>query len=119
MALIAAGDETFADNAMSAETPDVQVFTANGTWTKPASAKIVHVEVVGAGGSGGGAGATGAGQWSYGDGGGGGEYASGWYDADDLAATVTVTIGAGGTASTGAGASGGNSSFGTTITANG
>lgn len=119
MALIAAGDPTYAANAMSAIAPDVQVFTSSGTWTKSGSAKIVKVEVIGGGGAGGGAGATGASQVSFGDGGGGGEYAVAWYHAGDLSATETVTIGAGGTAGTGAGGNGGTTSFGSHVTAAG
>ena len=41
--------------------PDVQIFTANGTWTKPALATRVYIEVIGGGGGGGNSGTAGAG----------------------------------------------------------
>lgn len=121
MALIAAGDPTYAANAMSAIAPDVQVFTSSGTWTKPGGAKIVHIQLVGGGGGGGSAGATGASQVSFGDGGGGGEYAEAWYHAGDLLSSETVTVGAAGTGGVGAtpaaGGTGGTTSFGSHMTA--
>lgn len=70
---------------------DYQEFSANGTWTKPpglAGNELVIVEVWGGGGGGS----------SYGDGGGGGGggYCRREYLSSELAATETVTIGAGG-----------------------
>jgi hypothetical protein len=51
---------------------DVQVFTGNGTWTKPVGAKMVHVVAI-SGGAGGGSGRRGAaGAVRCGGGGGGG-----------------------------------------------
>lgn len=99
--------------------PTRTVYSSSGTWTKPAGAHRIFLECVGGGGAGGGAGAAAVSQWSFGDGGGGGEYRSGWFNASTFASTVAMTIGAGGTASTGAGGSGGNTSFGTHMTANG
>lgn len=97
-----------------------QVFNASGTWTKPAGAKSVYVQVQGGGGAGGGAAITSASQASVGSGGGAGGYADGILDAAILAATVTVTIGAGGGATVGsAGGNGSGSSFGAHITASG
>lgn len=109
-----------------ANSTDVQVFTANGTWTKPSGAKWVTALCVG-GGGGGGSGAlcaAGAGG-SGGAGGGGASYRiTRVYDATDLAASVAVTVGAGGTGGTAvttaaaagvAGGIGNNSSFGTLL----
>lgn len=77
---------------------DRQVFTASGTWNKPARCKRVVVRVVGGGGSGGGAGTTGGGQAACAGGGGGGGYAEKLYLASALAGSEPVTVGAGGAA---------------------
>jgi hypothetical protein len=81
------------------------------TWTKPTGLHYIIVELWGAGGSGGSNG---------GGGGGGGAYNSKLILASVLSATTSITIGAGGTASTNAnGKVGANSSFGSIITAYG
>ena len=69
---------------------DVQTFTASGTWTKPSGARFVYVELTGSGASGGKSGSG-----DGGGGGGGGSWWAGWLNADDLAATETITVGAG------------------------
>ena len=94
-----------------------QIFSATGstTWTVPSGITRVYVEAWGGG----------AGGWSayytQGYGGPGGGYVWGWCPVT-AGATVTVTVGAGGAAGSGNGAigpggNGGNSSFGTCLTA--
>lgn len=85
---------------------DVQIFTADGTWTKPALCKGAHVYVWGAGGSGSSSATCG--------GGGGGGYNTMFFTNSQLGATETVTVGTGGAAVTNAnGNAGGASQFGT------
>ena len=100
---------------------DKQVYTANDTWSKPAGLKAVMVRLVGGGGSGGGTAATGASTFAEGGGGGGAGYSEKVILADDLGATETVTIGAGGAASAagGNGNAGGTTSFGSHLQATG
>lgn len=86
---------------------DWNIFTASGTWTKPARCKRVEVIVVGGGSSGGGCGATAGGQSSSGTGGAGGGWSRKLFLATSLSATETVDVGAGGAASA-AGANPGN-----------
>ena len=97
-----------------------QVITASGTWNRPAGAKSVRVQVQAGGGAGGGAPVTAASQVSGGTGAQGGAYAEQLFDAGALSSSVTVTVGAGGTAASGAaGGDGGASSFGASVTAAG
>lgn len=90
------------------------LFTASGTWTKPSGLDpdtMVTVEAWGAGG--GGTSGAGAG------GGGGGAYTIKRFRLGDLPSSVAVTIGAGGLPSGGTGTAGGNTSFGSLLTAYG
>lgn len=121
--LVNNGSGTLAWTVVGSAAPTQTDFNTSGTWTKPSSGTMAIVEVWGGGGGGGGAGApytpTGA------SGGGGGSYKSQVYRLADLAATVTVTVGAGGAGvplnaalyAYGNGASGGTSSFGSLISA--
>lgn len=98
---------------------NVQTFNASGTWTKPtgyAAGSRVHVQAWGGGGSGAKASTS-----SAAAGGGGGAYVERWLNLSQLAATETVTIGAGGASRSVnfSGASGSNTTVGTLITAYG
>jgi hypothetical protein len=76
---------------------DVQAYTADATWVKPAGAQFVEVIAIG-GGGGGGSGRLGAASSTRGGGaGGGGAGITRWMvPAAALGATVAVTVGAGG-----------------------
>ena len=100
-------------------TTDIQSFTSSGTWTKPSFGSIAIIQVWGGGGSG---------ACYLTDisreigGGGGGGYAELIVPLSDLGATETVTIGSGGAGvSTSAtnGNAGGNTTFGSVLTAYG
>lgn len=92
--------------------PQVNTYTASGTWTKPAGAKLVVARIL----SGGGGGSTGSSSsGGAGGGGGGGGMMLHLFRPEELAATVPVTVGAGGNGATAygtPGADGGASSFG-------
>lgn len=105
---------------------DVQVFTSSGTWTKPAGAVSVNIQLFGAGGGGS------SGQKNNnttiarvaGGGGCGGSYLNASIRALDLGATESVSIGLGGSGGAGqttnggsqiAGTAGGNTTFGSLI----
>jgi hypothetical protein len=97
--------------ALAGGSVDYQVFTASGTWTKPAGVSIVYVEVWGGGGSGAVSRFSGS---NLAGGGGGGGFAAVLFAASDLGSTVSVVVGAGGAArvaNNASGADGGNSSF--------
>ncbi|WP_208030852.1 hypothetical protein [Streptomyces cyanogenus] len=112
---------TTADNIIFGNI-DRQIFTSSGTWTRPANAIRIFVQVQAAGGGSGGVAATGAGQAACAPGGAGGEYAEGWFTPAATGAGVSVIVGAGGTpgsAGANAGGDGGQSTFGALITCNG
>jgi len=97
----------------------VVTFTASGTWTKRPGLKYIRVRLVGGGGGGSGCSSDNEGS----AGGSGGGYSEKVIVASDLASTVAVTIGAGGTAgpsgSPRAGGDGGTTSFGSHCSATG
>jgi len=100
----------------------VLYFTSGATFSKATYPwlRAMRVKAQGGGGAGGGAGATG-GNYSVGSGGGGGGFAESFItDIAGLASSVTVTVGAGGSAvSGGTGGTGGTSSFGALVVAAG
>ena len=85
-------------SAAGATAASIQEFASSGTFTVPASAKFVMVELWGAGGGGGsGVRSDASTNRVGGSGGGGGAKVSAVFDVTDLTSTVSVTIGAGGT----------------------
>jgi hypothetical protein len=111
-----AGSLSFATAVTGGGLQSIQVFTASGTYTKPAGITKVRVRGVGGGGGGGGVRASVA---ATGSGGGGGGHFEEIIDVSALS-TVTVTIGAGGSGvSESAGTAGGTTSFGAFASGNG
>lgn len=93
-------------------------FYSTDTWYKPADAKYIKVDVIGAPSGGGRAGSA----YARGEGGYSGGWASYEFDAIDVPSSVLCTVGAGGAGATtdgGKGADGGLSSFGDLIAATG
>lgn len=102
-----------ATNALTLDDADLvscQVWTGNGTWTRPAGIRKVRVQVVGGGGGGSG----------HGEAGGAGGYAERILDVTGIS-SVSVTVGGagGGTWYHNVGGGGGSSSFGPYVSAGG
>lgn len=112
------GSAVVTDRRVFYNPPPAQVvFTSNGTFTKAnyPGLKAVRVRLAGGGGAGGAGISTGASQGAAGGGGGGGQTVEAIIPVASLPASVSVTVGAGGTAPAGNGAA---STFDTLLTAN-
>jgi hypothetical protein len=89
-------DMVFESGSGAADT-DIQVFLTSSTWYKPANAKVIRVDLVG-GGGGGGSGRKGAtlSNRAGGSGAAAGGYSFNYYNADQIPATMSITVGTGG-----------------------
>lgn len=97
-----------------------KVFTTAASYTPSAGTTAIVVQVVGGGGGGGGTPATSSSQNSVGSGGGGGAIAASYIPVSSLTAPVSITVGTAGAGIVGAaGGKGGDTSFGSYLTAGG
>lgn len=105
-----------AELSFSSSAGNVQTFTSSGSWTNPGFGTTAFIQCWG-GGASGGRGTTN----EAGGGGGGGTYNERFVPVSSLGLTETVTIGVGGAARTteGVGNIGGNTTFGSLLTAYG
>ncbi len=110
---------TNAAGTMSGRSVSFNLFQLSaGTYTPTTGLWYVLVWLLGGGGGGGGTPATSSSQYSAGSGGGGGEQAIGVFSAASVGASLTITIGAGGSQVLGGtGGTGGTTSFGSLMTA--
>lgn len=100
----------------------VQTFYPAGSYTYTPTAGMIYciVEVSGAGGAGGGVPSTGLAQIALSTGGAGGTYCKSLYSAATIGSSQSLVVGAGGVGVSNAnGGAGGNSTFGSLITAGG
>ncbi len=98
----------------------VTTFTTSGTFTPTAGVTITKVTCVGGGGGGGGAATTSSTEVSVGDGGDSGYTVVAWLTPAQIGSSQAVTIGAGGAGNVGnTGSPGGNTTFGSLVTADG
>lgn len=101
--------------SVSALKPDTTTYEYAGsphTWTKPTGLTQIYVKMWGGGG--GGSGQLGI---TYKGAGGGGGYVEKWILASELGSTETITIGAGGAGGSNNGVDGGDTTFGSLLTA--
>lgn len=89
-------NSVYSDGGGGGTPTNIHLFTASGTYTKPAGLVRARVTVVGGGGAGGGAVATGSAEASCGGGGGSGAVGVKTLEAAVIGATETITIGAAG-----------------------
>ena len=114
-------DRVLTQNGVSILKTTTTVFTANGTWSRPAECKYIQVFVTSAGGGGGGAGGS-SGNPAGGNGGGGGGTSIKLLDVSNWSNTTNVIVGLGGVGGTlggGNGTDGQPSRFGTHCDATG
>jgi len=108
------GITTFSGEVTGASKTEVVTFTSSGTWSKDSGLARVRVQAWGGGGSG-----ASRASGDLATAGGGGGYFEVWFEASELGATETVTVGTGGASVSGNsnGNNGGDTSFGSLLIA--